>query len=250
MTLINKNVLITGANSGIGFSACLLFAKRKSKILAVDISPEINDDLKLKLKSLGVDFQYFQCDVSDSAKVNGLFQVFESDRVVIDILINNAGILGPRKKVVEYSDEDFDNVIDVNVKGVFYFMKAALKVFIAHKKGVIVNTASVAGHFGMVGHIAYSASKHAVMGMTKTAALEVAKYNIRINAVCPGFTQTAMLSSADTEPDYLETLKFVTPMKRFGESSEIASAILFLASDESSFMTGQSIILDGGLSAQ
>jgi 3-oxoacyl-[acyl-carrier protein] reductase len=108
----------------------------------------------------------------------------------------------------------------------------------------------VAGHLGMGGHVAYSASKHAVVGMTKTVALEYAKHGIRVNCVCPGFTKTNMLNSADVNDDYKNALLYATPMKRFGEPSEIADAVLYLASSGSSFITGQSLILDGGLSVQ
>ncbi len=245
-----KTVLISGSNSGIGFAACLLFAKKKYHILAVDLAETINRELQLKLETLNAKFKYHQCDVSKHENVNELFQNFKNANTSIDVLVNNAGILGPRKKTEEYSFEDFDAVIDVNVKGVFYMAKNCISFFLNQGGGIIVNTASVAGHVGMHSHIAYCASKHAVMGMTKTMALEYAKKNIRVNAVCPGFTQTSMLENVDSEKEYIETLKYATPMKRFGEASEIANAIYYLASDESSFMTGQCIILDGGLTAQ
>lgn len=250
MKLKNKVVLITGANSGIGFAASLQFARQKARVIALDISPEINPDLAKKLSSLKADFTYFSCDVSDQAQVRSVFATILSQSGHLDILVNNAGILGPRKKTEEYPEEDFDKIIDVNVKGVYYFMKETLKHFSERKQGSIVNTASVAGSLGMAGHIAYSASKHAVMGMTKTAAIEYAKSGIRINAVCPGFTQTSMLDHADADPQYKEMIRYSTPMKRFGEADEIAEAILFLASDASSFITGQGIIIDGGLSVQ
>jgi NAD(P)-dependent dehydrogenase (short-subunit alcohol dehydrogenase family) len=248
MTLTGKTALITGANSGIGLATCLLFAKEKCEIIALDINSEISPELKLKLSTLGAKFEYISCDVADNNKVMTMAEKLKSRK--LDILVNNAGILGPRKKITEYPTDDFDRVIDINIKGVYYIMKAILPIFIAHNAGAIVNTASVAGHVGMAGHIAYSASKHAVMGMTKTVALEVAKNNIRVNAVCPGFTETAMLTTNEMEQQYLDMLKYVTPMKRFGQASEIATAILYMASEASSFMTGQCIILDGGLTAQ
>jgi len=124
------------------------------------------------------------------------------------------------------NQEDFDKVINVNVKGLWNCMKVALQHFIAQRSGNIVNIASVAGHLGMVGHIAYSASKHAVIGMTKTAGIEYAKHGIRINAVCPGFTQTPMLEGADTDDTYLEALQHATPMKRLGKPEEIADALV------------------------
>jgi 3-oxoacyl-[acyl-carrier protein] reductase len=250
MTFENKVVLITGANAGIGKAATILFAESKAKVIAIDLASQIDEDLNNRLNDLKTDFSYHTCDVSSNTQVEELIEQLISQYIKIDILINNAGILGPRKKTENYPFEDFDKVIDVNIKGVYYLMKAVLPHFSHNSSGVIVNTASVAGHLGMAGHIAYSASKHAVIGMTKTVAIEYAKKGIRVNAVCPGFTQTAMLDTADSDEQYKEMLKFATPMKRFGEATEIAEAILFLASDKNSFMTGQCIILDGGLSVQ
>lgn len=250
MTFENKVVLITGANAGIGKAASILFAESKATVIILDLAQQIDEDLKNTLKNLQANFSYHTCDVSSFLQVENLVNQLISQYSKIDILINNAGILGPRKKTEDYPSQDFDNVIDVNIKGVYYLMKALLPHFCINSKGVIVNTASVAGHLGMAGHIAYSASKHAVIGMTKTVAIEYAKKGIRVNAICPGFTQTAMLDSADTDAQYKEMLKFATPMKRFGEATEIAEAILFLASDNNSFMTGQCLILDGGLSVQ
>ncbi|NBA88776.1 glucose 1-dehydrogenase [Emticicia sp. CRIBPO] len=250
MKLNNKVVLVTGANSGIGFAASLQFAKQKSKVIALDLSAEINPELAKKLSSLNAQYSYFSCDVSDFSQVKEVFGKILQQFGHLDILVNNAGILGPRQKTEDYPEDDFDKIVDVNIKGVYYFMKVALAHFSERKQGVIVNTASVAGSLGMAGHIAYSASKHAVMGMTKTAAIEYAKLGIRINAVCPGFTQTSMLDHADADPQYKEMIRYSTPMKRFGEAGEIADAILFLASDRSTFITGQGIILDGGLSVQ
>jgi 3-oxoacyl-[acyl-carrier protein] reductase len=250
MKFTSKVALITGCNSGIGYATCLLFAKEKCEILALDLDTEINPNLKVKLKSLGAAFTYFSCDVSDYSAVSAVFEIIKDTHPHLNFLVNNAGILGPRLKTENYEVADFDSVINVNVKGVYYMMKAVLPLFVKQNQGVIINTASVAGHLGMQGHIAYSASKHAVVGMTKTVALEYAQTGIRVNAVCPGFTQTAMLDKAVLDPEYVATLKYATPMKRFAEAGEIASAIVFLASNDASFMTGQSLILDGGLSVQ
>ncbi|MCL4136304.1 UNVERIFIED_CONTAM: hypothetical protein GTU68_004374, partial [Idotea baltica] len=242
----NKNVLITGGNAGIGLEATAQFLSEGAKIVVFDI----HEDKSSELQKIMGDVTYIQCDVSKSANVKAAFQKAIAAVQKIDILINNAGILGPRVKTEHYPEEDFDMVIDVNVKGVFYCMKEAISIFKQIGGGVIVNTASVAGKIGMSRHLAYSASKHAVIGMTKSAAVEYAKQKIRINAVCPGFTETSMLETIDEEPEYKQALRYATPMKRFGKPSEIANAILFLASDESSFMTGQGVVLDGGLSVQ
>lgn len=242
----NKKVLITGGNGGIGLEATSKFITEGAQVVVFDIADKKSADLE----KVNGNVHYIQCDVSKATDVNSAFLKAVEILEKIDILINNAGILGPRVKTEHYPEEEFDRVIDINVKGVFYCMKEAISVFKEAGSGIIVNTASVAGKIGMSRHLAYSASKHAVMGMTKSAAVEYAKQNIRINAVCPGFTETAMLDTINEEPEYKQMLRFATPMKRFGKPQEIATAILFLASDESSFMTGQGIVLDGGLSVQ
>ncbi|WP_341224658.1 SDR family oxidoreductase [uncultured Arcticibacterium sp.] len=242
----NKKVLITGGNGGIGLEAAIKFIAEGAQVVVFDITKKKSAELE-KIKG---DVHYIQCDVSKSANVKAAFEKAIATVEKIDILINNAGILGPRVKTEHYPEEDFDLVIDVNVKGVFYCMKEAIAIFKTIGGGVIVNTASVAGKIGMSRHLAYAASKHAVLGMTKSAGVEYARQNIRINAVCPGFTETSMLDTINEEPEYKQMLRFATPMKRFGKPQEIATAILFLASDESSFMTGQGVVLDGGLSVQ
>ena len=242
----NKNVLITGGNAGIGLETAKTFCNEGAQVCVFDIAPEASE----ALKALGGNITYLKCDVGQSKEVKAAFEKALASMGQLHVVVNNAGILGPKTKTEEYPEADFDSVIRVNVNGVFYCMQEAIAHFKAIGGGAIVNTASVAGKVGMTKHLAYSASKHAVLGMTKTAAIEVAKKGIRINAVCPGFTQTAMLESADADPQYKEMLRFATPMKRFGNPSEISSVILFLASDESSYMTGQGVVIDGGLTIQ
>ena len=251
MNLQNKIVVVTGGNAGIGAATVKMFLEAGAKVAAVDLAKELSDEVKEFTSENLSNLIYYSCDVADNKQVSDTYKQVVSDFGGIDISINNAGILGPRVRSDEYPADDFARVIDVNVKGVWYCMKAAIQHFAATKKaGVIVNTASVAGHLGMAGHIAYSASKHAVVGMTKTAAVEYGKFGIRVNAVCPGFTETAMLHGDNADDQYRDMLKFATPMKRFGKPEEIAAGILYLASDASSFMNGQSLILDGGLSVQ
>ncbi len=246
MKLNNQVAVITGGNSGIGKATVKLFLQQGAKVVVADLAAQLDDELS----ELGADIAYIQTNVVELASVEKMIAFSLEKFGAFHILVNSAGVLGPRTRTDKYPETDFDNVMAVNVKGVWNGMKVALNHFLAQKQGTIVNIASVAGHLGMVGHIAYSASKHAVIGMTKTAGIEYAKAGIRINAVCPGFTQTPMLEGADTEDAYLEALKQATPMKRFGKPEEIAQAILYLANDDSSFMTGQSMILDGGLILQ
>ncbi len=242
-----KKVVISGVNSGIGYATALVFAKEGYVVYGIDLTSEVSPSLALKIKTLGSVLNYAKCDVSDNEQVAVYFDSLNTE---IDVLVNNAGILGPRIKTEEYPKDAFDSIIDVNVKGVFYLTKHGLPHLKKQAGSSIVNVASVAGLVGMTNHIAYSASKHAVVGMTKTLALEYAKVGIRVNAVCPGFTDTSMVEKAHLEIDYINGLKYVTPMKRFGEAEEIAAGIFYLASSNASFITGQCLTMDGGLTAQ
>lgn len=246
MRFKDKIVIITGGNSGIGKAAANLFVQEGARVMVADLS----DTLDAELEQLGGAISFVKVNVTKLDEVENMIKQTISLWGKFDILVNSAGVLGPRIRTDKYPEDAFDTIIDVNVKGLWQCMKTALQYFAEQRSGTIVNLASVAGHLGMVGHIAYAASKHAVVGMTKTAAIEFAKYGIRINAVCPGFTQTPMLEGADTDVAYLEALQYATPMKRFGKPEEIASAILYLAAEEASFITGQSVILDGGLILQ
>lgn len=242
-----QKVVISGVNSGIGYATALIFAKEGYVVFGVDLAEEVNASLVLKIKTLGSDLQYFKCDVSNPQEVE---QFFGSLNTEIDVLVNNAGILGPRLKTEEYPIDAFEKIIDINVNGVFFMTKYGLPYLKKDGGSAIVNVASVAGLVGMTNHIAYSASKHAVVGMTKTWALEYAKKGIRVNAVCPGFTDTSMVENANLDKEYIAGLKFGTPMKRFGEAEEVAAGIYYLASANASFVTGQCLTLDGGLTAQ
>ncbi|WP_259016737.1 SDR family NAD(P)-dependent oxidoreductase [Emticicia fluvialis] len=250
MKFKDKVVIITGGNSGIGKAAAILFAREGARVMVADLSDTIDGELANAIVDTGSEAGYIKVDVTRAADIEQMFEQTIALWGRFDVLVNSAGVLGPRVRTDKYPEADFDKIIDINVKGLWQCMKTALHYFAEQRSGNIVNIASVAGHLGMVGHIAYSASKHAVVGMTKTAATEFAKYGIRINAVCPGFTQTPMLEGTDTDTAYLEALQHATPMKRFGKPEEIASAILYLAADESSFITGQSLIADGGLILQ
>ena len=250
MKFKDKVVIITGGNSGIGKAAAILFAQEGAKVMIADLSDAIDAELADAIKQSGSEISFVKVNVTKLSEIEKMVEQTISLWGRFDILVNSAGVLGPRIRTEKYPEEDFDKIINVNVKGLWYCMKVALGYFMQQRSGTIVNIASVAGHLGMVGHIAYAASKHAVVGMTKTAAIEFAKHGIRINAVCPGFTRTPMLEGADTDAAYLEAIQYATPMKRFGKPEEIASAILYLAADEASFITGQSVIVDGGLILQ
>jgi 3-oxoacyl-[acyl-carrier protein] reductase len=247
----NKVVLITGGCSGIGRAAAFLFAEAGANVFLADLSEKIGDETVEALEKTGVQAAFARIDVADFEDVERMITDCIQRFGSIDVLVNSAGILGPRSRTERYPIEDFQQVFNVNVNGVFYGMKAVLPHFLAKKSGVIVNLASVAGVGGFANHIAYAASKHAVVGMTKTAALEYAKHNIRVNAVCPAFTNTPMLENAliNDETNYYEALQNAIPMKRFAQPDEIAEAIVYAASPAASFMTGHALIIDGGLTS-
>jgi len=243
MRFKEKVVLITGGNSGIGKATALAFAREGAHVVIADIAEKMDAPLAESMI-------YIRTDVTQFSEVENMVATAIQAFGTVDVLVNSAGISGARARTDEYPEDAFDKVMNINVKGTWFGMKAVLPHFFAKKSGTIVNIASMAGHIVMAGHIAYTASKHAVLGMTKTTAVEFAKYGIRVNAVCPGFTHTPMFDDLDTPDNVREALRQAIPMKRFGQPEEIASAILYLASDESSFVTGTGMILDGGLGLQ
>ena len=242
-------ILITGGCSGIGRAAAFQFAQAGAKIFVADLSEKIGDETVEALEKAGAEAAFARIDVTDWEDMERMVDECLQRFGKIDVLVNSAGILGPRSRTERYPIEEFHQVFNVNVNGVFYGMKAVLPHFLGKKSGVIINLASVAGILGFANHIAYAASKHAVIGMTKSAALEYAKHNIRVNAVCPAFTSTPMMENAlvNDETNYYDALQNAIPMKRFAQPDEIATAILYAASPAASFMTGHSLVLDGGL---
>ena len=247
MDFTNQKIIITGAANGIGKATALLFDSLGANCIISDIRDEKLNELKNKLtrECLAV-----KADVSKFTEVENLVQKAFEKFGCIDVLINNAGI-GPQQmtKVAEHTLEDWDRVIAVNQSGVFYGMKCVLPIMVEQGSGNIVNVASLAGLKASGNNLSYSASKFAVVGMTKSAALEYAKKNIRVNAVCPGYTETDLLTKLKSaRPNMEEMLKRLIPMERFGEVNDIANAIVWLASDQTPFITGQTITIDGGTS--
>lgn len=250
MNFKDKVVIVTGAGSGIGAATAKLFSEKGAHVVVSDIN-EVNGlkTLELILSDKG-SACFIKTDVSNYKDFESLINKAVKDYSMIDVLVNNAGI-GNQKlvKTDKHSIEEWDKVIAVNQTGVFYGMQLALREMLKQGHGNIVNIASLAGLVASGNNIAYSASKFAVVGMTKSAALEYASKNIRINAVCPGYTQSGLLDQVfEDRPDMKDKLLNATPMKRFGQPNEIAQAVLWLASENTSFITGQTITLDGGIS--
>ena len=248
----NKIVLITGSGSGIGKAAALAFSKEGGTIIVSDIN-EINGLKTVSeiIKNNGK-ASFFKTDVSNFDMVKNLMDFIIEKYGRLDVAINNAGIGGDFAKITDITLESWDKTMSVNSSGVFYCIKTQIPIMLKQGKGVILNTSSIAGIRGLPNAIAYSASKHAVIGITKTAAMEYAKNNIRVNALCPVFTITPMFDpeAMDKLKDGIsERLKASIPMKRFANVMEQVNTMLWLCSDEASFITGQAISVDGGITA-
>jgi len=249
MEVKNKVVIVTGAGSGIGKAAAIHFASYGAIVVVSDINLDSAKKVADEIVTNGGESLAVKTDVTNFNEVEDLVNLTLSNYEKLDVIVNNAGI-GPNLLPTHKSRlEDWDKVIAVNQTGVFYCMKVALQQFLKQGHGNIVNIASLAGLKASPNNISYSASKFAVVGMTKSAAMEYATKNIRVNAVCPGYTESALLDQLiNAKPEMDAILKSVIPMKRYGKASEIADAIVWLASDQTKFMTGQTITLDGGTS--
>lgn len=250
MELENKVIVVTGAGSGIGAASAVLMASLGAKIIASDINMKSAEEVVGDIKKSGGKATAYQVDVTRFEEVETLLKNVVKDHGKIDIMVNNAGIGGKNQsKTAEHTLDDWHNVIAVNQTGVFYCMKVALKQMMGQGYGNIVNIASLAGLKPSGNNLSYSASKFAVVGMTKSAALEYGSKNIRINAVCPGYTHSSLLDQLlASRPDMEQKLKQLIPMGRFGEATEVAETVAWLASDSSKYITGQTITIDGGTS--
>jgi NAD(P)-dependent dehydrogenase (short-subunit alcohol dehydrogenase family) len=252
MEFKNKIVLITGAGSGIGKAAAFAFAKEGAQVVVADISIKMGEETAEEITAHNGKAIFIAVDVAQHEEVLALVSEVKKKFDRLDIAINNAGIAGVSARTHEYPLDDFDRVMQINTAGVFYGLKTQIPLMLQQGSGVIINTASIAGLKGLPNSLAYSASKHAVVGMTKTAAMEYGKKNIRINALCPVFTVTPLFNPDEIEkvaagiPD---KLKANVPMKRFANVSEQVDALLWLASDKASFVTGLALPVDGGLTA-
>lgn len=250
MQVKDKIVIVTGAGSGIGAATAEHFAHHGSQVVVSDINIERAQKVADAITSKGGKATVIKANVANHEEVEQLVATTVKQFGKLDVIVNNAGI-GPKNlfKTADHTLEDWDAVLAVNQTGVFYCMKVALQQMLAQGHGNIVNVASLAGLKASLNNLCYSASKFAVVGMTKSAALEYARKNIRINAVCPGYTESALLDKLlSAKPEMDDMLKSVIPMKRYGKAHEIADAIVWLASDNTGFITGQTISLDGGTS--
>lgn len=250
MSFKDKVVLITGAGSGIGRAAAVAFAAEGAKVMVSDVNEDGGRETVATITKTGGVAAFRKANVANYRAVVELVDDTVSQFGRLDIALNNAGIGGSRVPVSNYELAEWDQVIAVNQTGVFYCMREELKVMAKQGSGCIVNTSSIAGLRALPMTVAYTASKHAVIGMTKTAALEYARYGIRVNAVCPVFTETPMVESLVAGQEELaQKLIKTIPLRRFGQVEDIVNAIFWLCDDKSSFITGQSLAVDGGQTA-
>lgn len=249
--LDGKVALVTGGGSGIGQATALIFAREGAKVVVADITVEGGEETVRQIQAAGGDATFVKTDVSKAAEVEALVNKTVETYGQLDCAFNNAGIEGAAKFTTECTEEEFDRTIAVNVTGVWLCMKYEIQHMLSQGGGSIVNTASAAGLIGLPSASDYVASKHAVVGLTKTAALEYAKSGIRVNAVCPGAIDTPMIArSAQAIPGFDELAVAMEPVGRFGQSSEIGEAVVWLCSDAASFVTGIPMSVDGGMVAQ
>lgn len=247
--LDGKVAVVTGAGSGLGRAAALTLAREGAKVVVSDISADGGEETVSLIREHNGEALFVKTNVTDAADVKALMSKAFSAYGSIDCAVNNAGIQGDLATVAACTEENWDRVIAVNLKGVWLCMKYEIPYMREQGGGSIVNMASIAGlRSGLQRYAAYAASKHGVVGLTSVAAVEYAKRNIRINAVCPGFIQTPFVE-AESISQVEAWMNVRIPMARFGTPQEIAEAVVWLCSDAASFMTGHAMVLDGGLLA-
>jgi NAD(P)-dependent dehydrogenase (short-subunit alcohol dehydrogenase family) len=251
-----KVALVTGGASGIGRATALTFAREGAKLVIADMNADGGQQTVHMITENGGEATFIRVDVSNVAEVEAMISKAVETYGRLDCAHNNAGISGTgiggerRAPTAEYPAERWHQVIAINLTSVWLCMKYELAQMLTQGGGAIVNTASVAGLVGLPGNCAYVASKHGVVGLTKTAALEYARQGIRVNCVCPGYIQTPMTAQGMSDPDRLALMLASEPIGRVGTPEEIAEAVVWLCSDAASFVTGHTMTVDGGYVAQ
>ena len=245
-----RGILVTGAGSGIGRAAAQLFANEGGRVVVVDQDENEAQATVTSIRQAGGEALAIGADVSREADCRGMVERALAAYGRLHVAFNNAGIGASGFAVADEEEVTWSRLIDVNLKGIFLAMKYEIPAMVSAGGGAIVNTASVAGLVGERGIGAYSASKHGVVGLTRTAALDYIGQGVRINAVCPGATRTQILANWFQDPKVESFILSRHPIGRIAEPEEIARAVLFLASDDASFIVGQALAVDGGLTAQ
>ena len=245
-----KVVLVTGAGGGIGRATALAFACEGASLAVCDRDTEAGQETLRLVEAAGAKAIFIQADVTQAAQVQAMVAKCVQHFGRLDCAFNNAGIEEEHLRLADCAEETFDRIMAVNVKGVWLCLKYQLAHMLTQGGGAIVNTASVAGLVGAPKMAAYAASKHAVLGLTKSAAVEYGRKNIRVNAVCPGVIQTAMYDRAvQADPQVAAAIEQLHPVGRIGRPEEVAAVVLWLCSDAASFVTGLAHTVDGGMTS-
>jgi NAD(P)-dependent dehydrogenase (short-subunit alcohol dehydrogenase family) len=250
-----KIALVTGGGSGIGHASALAYARAGATVVVADLVAERCDAVVAEILRADGQAVAQACDVSQLAQIDALFDFIAERFGRLDVAFNNAGIGGPVGLLADFPDESWDQVMNTNLASVFRCMKREIPLMLASGGGAIVNCASVAGHVGMRNMPVYTASKHGILGLTKSAALDYAPQGVRINAVCPGVIHTPAVDAwKAADPvgagQFMDAMVAAEPIGRLGTPTEVAEAVLWLSSPQSSFVVGSGLVVDGGYIAQ
>ena len=246
----NKVALVVGGSTGIGRATAVAFAKAGAKVVVASRGEKRGQETVELVKQAGTEGLFIQTDVSDKSSVKNLIEQTINKYGRIDAAFNNAGIEGKTAPLIETDEDDFDSIINVNLKGVYLCLKYQIAAMLETGGGAIVNTASIGGVIGFPNTAIYCASKHGVIGLTKTAALELAKSNIRVNAIAPGAVQTDLLNRMSGGEEAAEAIAQAIPNGRISSPDEISGAVIWLCSDEATYVNGHTLVIDGGFTIQ
>ena len=239
-----KIAFVTGGGDGIGRATSVALSACGAKVIVTDINEKMGKQTVDQIKSEGNEASFFKMDVSVESEVKTITDIVIDENKKIDLAVNNAGVGGDFKSIHKTDLSDWNSTLNINLNGVFLCMKYQIKYMLRNRFGRIVNVSSMAGLKGVGGGASYSASKHGVIGLTKSAAIEYGDHNIRVNSVCPGFIDTKLIQNVPK--NVIDFNMKINPMKRIGKTKEVADSILWLLSEKSSFVNGHSISIDGG----
>jgi NAD(P)-dependent dehydrogenase (short-subunit alcohol dehydrogenase family) len=246
-SFVGKVAFVTGGGTGIGRAAALAFAREGAKVVVADLSEEGNQETARMIEDAGTQALALRCDVARAEEVKAALDKTADAFGRLDFAFNNAGVEQPIRQAADITEEEWNRIINIDLRGVFLCMKYELPLMLKQGAGVMVNTSSGAGVKGIAGQAAYCAAKFGLIGLTKAAALDYAKSNIRINAVCPGIIQTPMMDRfSGGTPEGRAKVIAQEPVGRMGKPEEIAAAVVWLCSDAAAFVVGHAMVIDGG----